>query len=267
MLFITLVLLALAGACVGPESTQTATPTPTSVPLSGRDDISDQLVVDKLLEGLSADELQCVDAAFTGEELLRLVREELDQLAARDGPPPERDGDLHACLTGDELISRPVLRALARALPKVAAPHCRGSEELPGDPAGVFALLRQLPAQIGERERTEFDDEGPYHYRVGYGERMAVQAMDVSVGEFSFYSATAIEAMAVWALGADWDVEAAARDQDVLWARIHTTGDGEDIYAIIWGNQGSRWVFSAMADTPDHLDALVAAFVAVANTR
>jgi hypothetical protein len=34
---------------------------------------------------------------------------------------------------------------------------------------------------------------------------------------------------------------------------------------LLWGNASSRWVFSAQADAPEGVNALIAAFVAAAS--
>ena len=77
--------------------------------------------------------------------------------------------------------------------------------------------------------------------------------------------------------GADWTVEDVGRDGDLVWIRWETTEaiDGEQtstpepsrtLYTLNRGRVGAPWLFGAAADTPQRLDALVAAFVDAAAT-
>jgi hypothetical protein len=57
-----------------------------------------------------------------------------------------------------------------------------------------------------------------------------------------------------------------------FWIRNETAmtifGSSEQLvlYGIVWGRLDSSWLFFVQADTPEHRDALLTAFVAAAGT-
>ena len=67
-------------------------------------------------------------------------------------------------------------------------------------------------------------------------------------------------------------ITAGGQDGGLFWVREDTflgiadTGERAPLYRLQWGTANSPWLFVAVADTPEHLDALLAAFVAAANT-
>jgi hypothetical protein len=62
-------------------------------------------------------------------------------------------------------------------------------------------------------------------------------------------------------------IKAGGRDGDLFWLREDTfmgVADSDQrfpVYTLEWGTADSPWIFSAQADTAEHLDALVKAFV------
>ena len=166
-----------------------------------------------------------------------------------------------------------------QSLPETLAPGDLGAVTLPGDADGIVAVFGQLPSQVaGQPRSTSSLQRGPSAYDASYGEAEAtdcsplrLQARDVSTGEFYPKNWTAEVFISWWTIGADWEVEEAGRADDLFWVRWYTFCSSEPssvvfpIFSLIWGQAGSRWIFTAQADTPEELDALIAAFVTAAS--
>ncbi len=64
----------------------------------------------------------------------------------------------------------------------------------------------------------------------------------------------------------------AGRDGDLFWRRQEESrgapesADRFQVYTLLWGRIDSSWIYSVTADSPENRDALLAAFVAAANT-
>ena len=169
----------------------------------------------------------------------------------------------------------------AAALPAATAPLGLGSVPLPDDRAGVEALLARMPPEVAGESRApapppETDRLGAAYGADpdGLGPPLAVGALDLSTGDFFPAGWTAGDYVALVASGAtDFDqVLAFGRDGGLVWLRANTTaaigGTGlgtpevsRTLYTLSWGDADSACLFSAAADTPERLDALVAAFV------
>ena len=165
------------------------------------------------------------------------------------------------------------------ALPDAPAPLSLGAARLPDDSESVDVLFAALPTEllggIGSIE-----SRGSGQVSVVYAStartcaESTLQAVDLSAVGDGFYPPgwTAEWEVAVFATGADWTVEIAGRDGELVWATWHTTCGGvgvedAEVYAATWGTDGSTWVFSAVSDDAASRDQLIAAFVAAAPTR
>ena len=166
-----------------------------------------------------------------------------------------------------------------QSLPEALAPGGLGHLRLPADSDSIVAVFAQLPPKVAGRPRsTRFDQRGPSEYTASYGEAgpedcspLRLQARDVSTGDFYPIDWTADVLIAWWTLGADWEVDAAGREGSLFWVRWNTTCSSEPslvvfpVFSLLWGSTRSPWVFSAQADTPGELNALIEAFVASAS--
>ena len=166
-----------------------------------------------------------------------------------------------------------------QSLPESSAPGDLGTVTLPEDADGIVAVFAQMSSQVASKPRsTGSQQRGPSAYDVFYGgadaddcSPLRLQAGDLSTGEFFPKSWTADVFISWWTLGADWEVQEAGREGSLFWARWNTTCSGEPssevfpVYSLLWGSAGSRWVFSAQADTPAELNAIISAFVITAG--
>ena len=172
--------------------------------------------------------------------------------------------------TGTPVVTLPVAD-----LPEARAPEGLARVALPTDAAAIAALLARLPAQVAGEERTEMLTSGEGgRFGVAYGSDrgdlgppLAIRVLDVSTGDFFPAGWTAdqvILELAAEAGEADGGIEAVGRDGPLVWLRADA-GVIEVGYALTWGRVGEPWLFSAIADTRERLDALVAAFVVAAS--
>lgn len=168
------------------------------------------------------------------------------------------------------------------SLPATAAPNGLGEARLPADARGIAALLARLPSTVAGQPRTpQLDLAGPERYSVTYGDgrvdgrQYRVQAIDVSTGDFFQPGSTAGDVVALRAAkrGEPQDIDiivAAGREGGLVWVQERTTttygsGKTSPLLAVSWGTASSAWLFSADADTPEAVEALVGAFVAAAK--
>ena len=192
---------------------------------------------------------------------------------ATPSPTPATPGD------GPSVTSRDLGSPDPQSLPEALAPGGLGRLRLPADTDGIVAVFGQLPPKVADQSRsTRFDQSGPSEYSASYGEAGAedcsplrLRARDVSTGDFYPISWTADVLIAWWTLGADWEVDAAGREGSLFWVQWNTTCSSEPssvvfpVLSLLWGSARSPWVFSAQADNPEELDALIAAFVPAAS--
>lgn len=159
------------------------------------------------------------------------------------------------------------------SLPEAEAPGGLSDVVLPDDVAGVTALFAELPdellgaarrpdAPMTDRITVWYDVAGRQCGDVGF------QAMDLTAAEAGYPPDWRAEHfVALFAGGADWDVEASGRDGDLHWVAFETFCGGEDmaqdemISSTMWGDAGSAWLYSVAAPDATGRDALLTAFV------
>ena len=138
--------------------------------------------------------------------------------------------------------------------------------------------FERLPTEVaGQARSPHFNLTGPDRYTVLYGESwpencspLRLQALDVSTGDFFPRNWTAGDVITMQTRGAGSQVVAAGRDSALVWIQSNTTcsiGSSRvvsPVFTLSWGNAAGPWVFSVQANTPEELDALVAAVVAAA---
>lgn len=164
-------------------------------------------------------------------------------------------------------------------LPLTDAPQGLAAVVLPDHTDDITALFAQLPPNLAGRPRTdEPSDTEEANIVASYGSTepvqcgmVGLQAENVATGDFYPPGTTAETVVADFAAGTDWSVGDHGRDDDLVWVEIDTTCssegsvDEDSIAAIIWGNEGSPWVFSATAGDGEGRNELVAAFVAASS--
>ena len=177
-------------------------------------------------------------------------------------------------------VATPGAMASVEDVPQRAAPAGLGAVALPVDESGIAALFERLPATIAGEERAEDavggdDDRLVVAYGAdfaGLGPPLAIQAIDLTSGDFWPADWTAELVVLALASGADWSVDGVGRDGDLVWIRWQTVASIADdrtstpavsrtLYSVNWGRIGEPWLFGAAADTPERLDAVIAAFV------
>jgi hypothetical protein len=166
-----------------------------------------------------------------------------------------------------------------QSLPEVPAPLGLANIRLPDDAESVDALFNSLPPNLMGNERTiESAGTGSAEIWASYGNTQPVgcgangiKAVNVSTGDFFPQDWTAERVVAVFAAGADWEVEDFGRDGDLFWVRWNTTcsmadAPGKDsIFTASWGTAGSPWFFSVSAGDLGGRDVFTSAFVAAAK--
>jgi hypothetical protein len=165
------------------------------------------------------------------------------------------------------------------SLPEVAAPGNLGAVRLPDDAEAVADLIGRLPNEVAGLERsTEYERPATGEHRAVYGVTTG-EAGDLSIaihlavldaqGTYSDWSpeTTGRDVVAFFAGGFIGEVEAAGRDGGMGWVRTRGMEPGTDreVFGLVWAQADSRWYFSAVADSPEHLDALIDAFVTTAT--
>lgn len=164
------------------------------------------------------------------------------------------------------------------AIPEAAAPNGLGAVVLPDDPDGVVDLLAALPAELLGGER-ELENVAPGRIAATFtvaGRRcsdVGVQAFDLTASDGGFpENWRAEDLVALFASGADWDVEAAGRDESRYWVTFTTScgevGMEQDelVSSAAFGDEGSSWVFVVAAPDAAGRDELLTAFADAAVT-
>lgn len=168
------------------------------------------------------------------------------------------------------------------SLPATAAPNGLSKAQLPADAPGIAALLARLPSTVAGQPRTpQLDETSPGRYTVVYGDgradgrRYAIAALDVSTGDFFQPGWTAGDVVAARPVARDMpqDMEAvlaAGQDGSLVWSQERSAvtfepGKSVPLFVTAWGTASSAWLFSAQADTPEAVAALVDAFIAAAK--
>jgi hypothetical protein len=159
---------------------------------------------------------------------------------------------------------------------EAAAPQELSRAILPVNSSRISSQFRGLQWNLANRHRTpELDRFVPGEVSVAYGTTQPVacgtvglSARNVSTGDTYPRGWTAERVIADYASGGDWEVEDFGRDGRLLWVNRTTTCSSADspetdtLFTISWGNEGTAWVFSALAGNPQERDELVAVFVA-----
>ena len=111
---------------------------------------------------------------------------------------------------------------------------------------------------------------GGEHQSEGVGYRVSFRGRDeVGAQAFNFLghplAHNSDQFIALFALGADWEVFGAGRDSRVLWVRWGTTANGDPVHVLQWAKPGTTWSFSLVAGTQSDLDSFATQFVRAAS--
>lgn len=156
-----------------------------------------------------------------------------------------------------------------QGFPTAPAPSELATLALPDNVTEVTALFKRFPPEVAGHARSpQLDRIAPERSIVGYGKYprvpeipgnhlLRVQAVDLTSGDFFPTNWKAGHVVAMMA-GRGEGMAEFGRDGDLFWVR--------QSFTLMWGRADSPWMFSVQADTPESLDALLAAFVAAAKS-
>lgn len=160
------------------------------------------------------------------------------------------------------------------ALPEAVAPAGVGLPQLPTDADEVIAVFEELPVELlGATLEVVELDPGTMAARYDASDRecgeVGLQAIDLATDAGNAYPDDwrAEDVVALFATGADWDVEDAGREAARYWVTFETFCGGEDmerdeiISSAVWGDENSTWVFFVGARNTTERDELLTAFV------
>lgn len=164
-------------------------------------------------------------------------------------------------------------------LPQEPAPFGLATLRLPNSEEKIetaFAALPQSVAGIPQSGQIETADriQVPYGIEVpASGHRMVLSAIAFERSDFFPPDFTAGDYVAMVLATDDAESTVGARDGDLAWVRAEVSvGIGDKpgtpeviatLYTLAWGDIDGRWLFTAIADSPERLEALVSAFVAI----
>lgn len=165
------------------------------------------------------------------------------------------------------------------ALPEAVGPEGLGGVGPPDNADSIAALFNGFPSKlIGRQETIQLDAATPGVITASYGKTQPVgcgmvglTARNVSTGDFFPPGWTAERVIAVFTLGADWNVEDFGREGELFWVRWNTTCSSagsslaDSLFIISWGIAGRPWVFSASAGDSTGRSELASAFVAASR--
>lgn len=169
------------------------------------------------------------------------------------------------------------------SLPETPAPFGIEADQLPTRRDAIETRFAHLPATIAGERQQSWMRQGdrilvPYgSEQDGFGFPMQLGAIAFAEGDFFPPDFTAGDYV-VMSLGTDQLANmAGGRDGDVAWvlAEISVGVGGERpgtpaaqrmMSTLAWGEVDGSWIFTAMADTPERLEALVVAFVTTGQT-
>lgn len=165
-------------------------------------------------------------------------------------------------------------------LPEAVAPVGLGAVSLPTDAEGVDALFDALPAELLGADREIVDLlPGMVGARYDTGERecseVGLQAIDLAAENGPYPDDwRADDVVALFASGADWDVEEAGHEAARFWVTFETYCGGEDmerdeiVSSAVWGDEDGSWMFLVGAADAADRELLLGAFVdAAASTQ
>lgn len=167
-------------------------------------------------------------------------------------------------------------------LPEAEAPFGLATVALPADEAAVTACFEALPTTIdgapqsawilaADRIQVPYGEADP-----ALGHLVVLAAISLAASDFFPPGFTPGDYVAM-ALATDEDgVATGGRDGDLVWVQAEVTvaAGGERpgtpeasrvMFTLTWGEVDGGWMFTAAADSPEHLEALVVAFVAAAG--
>lgn len=161
------------------------------------------------------------------------------------------------------------------ALPEAVGPQGLGRVSLPDNADSIAELFNGLPSKlIGSQRTIQLKAAASGEITASYGTTQPVgcatvglNTRNVSTGDFFPLGWTAERVIAVFTIGADWNVEDFGREGELFWVTWNTTCSSagsslaDSIFIISWGVAGSPWVFSASAGDSKGRDELAAAFV------
>lgn len=162
-------------------------------------------------------------------------------------------------------------------IPEAPAPGSLRDADLPADDDGIVALFVALPDELfGAAKELDTGRAGGIAADYSIAARttpVGFQAYDVPASYYGDFlpEPTADHVVALFASGADWEVEAAGHDAGRYWVEWSTTAGGEGvegeetIYSVVVGDAGSRWVFVVNAGDTAVRDELLEILVATAN--
>lgn len=185
----------------------------------------------------------------------------------------------HGATPGARAAAQTVPPPDVQGVPAAQAPDDLGLIQLPDTAGAVANLFKQLPAQVaGHARGRQFDRVSPQGVEAGYGEEAPInslrrpllylRAVNLTIPDFFPPNWTGGEVVAFMA---GKEAADAGRDGALFWMRNETApsppGSTEPVrHGMLWGRVDSSWLFSVQADTPEHRDALVRAFVATARS-
>jgi hypothetical protein len=197
-----------------------------------------------------------------------------DPVAESDDEPTVEPGESPEEPANGESQSSEFPELDPTTIPEAAAPGRMIDAALPTDADGVVSLFDAFPTELlGASKDLNTARQGGIAADYSIAERVTpvgFQAVDVPT---SFYGAflpepTAEYVAALFASGADWEVEAVGRDGERFWVEWNTTAGGEGfdgeetIWSLVVGDAGSHWAFIVNATDPSTRDELIDVFVA-----
>jgi hypothetical protein len=169
-----------------------------------------------------------------------------------------------------------------RDFPAAQAPDGLALVQLPDTIGAVADVFKRLPAQVaGHAREPQFQHISSERAAVGYGQDartpglqtplLHLQAVNLAIPNFFPPNWTGGQVVAYMA-GLGKETMDAGRDGALFWMRMRNQtspsapGSAEQVvlHGILWGRVDSPWLFSAPADTPEHRDDLLRAFLAAA---
>jgi hypothetical protein len=189
--------------------------------------------------------------------------------------------------TPDEEVPGPAPLPDLGNVPEAAAPLALSTTPLPADPAAITALWERLPPEVAGFTRSpQLDQIFDGRSRIGYGEDQRLEGIADSLltlqalnsPQTNFFPTNWNAAHVIVARlnheqekSGEQTIKAGGRDGNLFWLREETfigVADSDErfpVYALEWGTADSPWLFGAQADTPEHLDELVKAFIDAAQ--
>jgi hypothetical protein len=169
------------------------------------------------------------------------------------------------------------------SLPEATAPFGLAGVALPDSREAVEALLAGLPAAVdGEFQQPSIAAADRFQVPFGdpdvLGYPMVIGAVAFAESDFFPHDFTAGDYVAMQLGSGERQLVDGGRDGDLAWLRaeiVAGAGGGKPgtpetqrtLHTLTWGAIDGGWMFTAVADTPARLEALVTAFVAAAAGR